>query len=109
VAGGAIGLDRAIDAGATHIDVRAGDLSFSPTTIEVPAGSFVVLRFTNAGTVFHDWHVMGLANVEAGARPGQTQQVRFKIDTPGRYTFEGSMPGHAQAGMQGVIIVDAPN
>ena len=106
VGAGAIGLDRAIDAGAVHVDVTARDLSFSQTTIEVPAGRFVVLRFTNAGAVFHDWHVDGLANVEAAARPGQTQQVRFKVDTPGRYSFECTVAGHASAGMEGVLIVD---
>ncbi len=106
---GVVGLDRAIDAGATQVDLTATDLRFSSTTIEVPAGAFVVLRFTNAGAVFHDWHVMGLANVEAAARPGQTQQVRFRIDTPGRYPFECTVEGHAEAGMAGMLIVDPPS
>ena len=74
IAAAAIGLDRAIDAGATHVDLTAGDLTFSQSTITVPAGEFVVLRFTNDGAVFHDWHVDGLANVGAAARPGETQQ-----------------------------------
>jgi len=51
---------------------------------------------------------MGLANVDAAARPGQTQQVRFRIDTPGRYAFVCMEPGHAEAGMTGVLIVDPP-
>ena len=109
VAAGAVAIDRAIDAGATHVELTARDLSFSPTTIEVPAGAFVVLTFTNDGAVFHDWHVEGLANVEAAAQPGQTQQVRFKIDTPGRYVFECSVDGHAAAGMDGILIVEPPS
>jgi len=106
VAAGAIGLDRSIDAGAEHIAITAHDFSFSTTSIVVQAGSFVVLTFTNDGSVFHDWHVLGLANVEAAARPGQTQQVRFKIDAPGRYVFECTVAGHASAGMEGVLIVE---
>ena len=107
VAAGAVGVDRAIDAGAQHVSLTAQDTTYSTTTIEVRAGSFVALEFTNAGAVFHDWHVDGLANVEAAARPGQAGHVRFKIDAPGRYPFECTVPGHADAGMRGVLIVDA--
>jgi Cu+-exporting ATPase len=106
VAAGAVAVDRAIDAGAQHRSLEARDLSFSAATIQVRAGTYVVLDFTNAGSVFHDWHVEGLANVEAAARPGQTQRVRFRIDTPGRYAFDCTVPGHAAGGMKGVLIVD---
>ena len=72
-----------------------------------------MLDFTNAGSVFHDWHVDGLANVEAAARPGQTQRVRFRIDAPGQYPFDCTVEGHAAAGMAGTLIVtptaEAPN
>ncbi len=105
VAGGAVAIDRAIDEGAQHVSLTARDGSFSTARIDVTAGTYVVLDFTNAGTVFHDWHVDGLANVEAGARPGQTQRVRFRIDTPGTYPFDGMVPGHAAAGMTGVLVV----
>jgi Cu+-exporting ATPase len=109
VAVGAVGIDRGIDAGAQHVTLTAADLSFSTTTIEVEAGRYVVLDFTNAGTVFHDWHVEGLANVEAGARPGQTERVRFRIDEPGHYQFDCTVPGHLDAGMAGVLIVHRSN
>jgi Cu+-exporting ATPase len=105
VAVGVVGLDRAIDAGAQHVTLTAGDLTFSTASIEVRAGSYVVLDFVNDGTVFHDWHVDGLANVEAGARPGQTEHVRFRIDEPGRYHFDCTVPGHEDAWMAGVLIV----
>jgi uncharacterized cupredoxin-like copper-binding protein len=56
--------------------------------------------------VFHDWEVEGLANVDAGARPGQTQQIRFRIDRPGTYRVVCSVPGHAEGGMVGMLVVD---
>ncbi len=105
VASGAVAIDRAIDAGAQHVTLTARDLTFSTASIEVRAGSYVVLDFVNEGTVFHDWHVEGLANVEAGARPGQTEHVRFRIDQPGHYRFDCTVPGHADAGMAGELIV----
>ncbi len=105
IGGGVMAADRAIDAGAVTIEVRAGDVRFSPADVSVPAGRFVVLRFTNDDPVFHDWEVEGLANVDAGARPGQTQRIRFRIDAPGTYRIVCSVEGHAEAGMVGQLVV----
>jgi plastocyanin len=71
----------------------------------VPAGRFVILRFTNNDSVFHDWSVEGLANVDANARPGQTQRIRFRIDRPGAWTVVCTVAGHAEAGMTGLLVV----
>jgi len=105
IAGGVIAADRAIDAGAVTIDVSARDLRFGPAEIAVPAGRFVILRFTNDDPVFHDWSVVGLANIDANARPGQTQRIRFRIDSPGDWTIVCTAAGHAEAGMTGRLIV----
>jgi Cu+-exporting ATPase len=105
IAGGAIAADRAIDAGAVKIDVRARDVRFGPADVTVPAGRFVVVRFTNDDPIFHDWEVEGPANVDAGARPGQTQTIRFLLDTPGTYRIVCSVEGHAEAGMVGTLVV----
>ena len=105
VAGGAIAADRAIESGSVTIDVRAAGVRFTPADVRVPAGAFVVVRLTNDDPVFHDWMVDGLANVDAGARPGQTQRIRFRIDTPGTYRIFCSVPGHAEAGMVGSLVV----
>jgi Cu+-exporting ATPase len=106
IVAGAVLADRSLDASARHLTLTARDLSFSPSTLEVRAGEWVVLDFTNDGRVFHDWHVNGLANVEAAAQPGETQRVRFRIDAPGRYDYDCTVTGHAAAGMDGVLIVD---
>jgi plastocyanin len=105
VAGGVAAADRAIDAGALHVDVTASDLRFAPATFTVPAGRLVVVRFVNDDPVFHDWVVDGVANVDANARPGQTQEVRFSIDRPGRYEVQCDVAGHAAAGMVGSLLV----
>ena len=40
------------------------------------------------------FEVVGVANVDAGARPGQTQRIRFTIDQPGTYPIlPGPDPG----------------
>jgi Cu+-exporting ATPase len=106
VAGGAIAADRAIDASAQQVSITARNLRFEPAEVHVRAGGWVVIRFTNDDPVFHDWNVDGLANVDAGARPGQTQRIRVRIDSPGTYRVECSVPGHAEAGMTGSLVVD---
>jgi len=106
IAGGVLAADRAIDAGATQVAVTARDLQFSPADVRVRAGAVVVVRFTNGDPVFHDWEVEGLANVDAAGRPGQTQQIRFRIETPGTYRVICTVPGHAEAGMAGTLIVE---
>jgi len=106
VAGGVMAADRIIDAGATKLVVTARSVAFTPADLRVRAGETVLLEFTNDDPVFHDWEVAGLANVDAGARPGQTQRIRFTIDEPGTYVVECTVEGHAEAGMVGSLVVE---
>jgi Cu+-exporting ATPase len=104
-ASGAIVGQRALDAGAHHVEISAHELAFSLPSIEVDSGQLVVLRFSNDGRVFHDWQVDGLANVDATARPGETQEIRFFAPGPGRYTYRCTVDGHAEGGMTGTLVV----
>jgi Cu+-exporting ATPase len=106
LAGGVMAADRAIDAGATRLQVTARSVAFTPADLRVRAGETVVLEFTNDDPVFHDWEATGLANVDAGARPGQTQRIRFTIDEPGTYVVKCTVEGHAEAGMVGSLVVE---
>jgi Cu+-exporting ATPase len=107
LAGGVLAADRAIDASAQRVAVTARDLAFVPADITIRAGLTTVLSFHNDGTTFHDWEVEGVANVDAGARPGQTQRIRFVIEHPGTYAIQCTVPGHAAAGMVGTLMVEA--
>ena len=98
--------DRAIDASAITVRIVARDVAFVPAEVHLTAGRFAILELTNDDPVFHDLTVDGLANIDAAARPGQTARIRFRIDVPGRYTIRCSVPGHAAAGMVGVLVVD---
>jgi Cu+-exporting ATPase len=107
LAGGVMATDRWVDAGATRVAVTARNTAFTPADLQVEAGRTVVLSFRNDDPIFHDWEVEGLANVDAGARPGQTQRIRFRIDEPGAYEIVCTVPGHADAGMRGTLTVQA--
>jgi Cu+-exporting ATPase len=106
-AGAVVAADRAIDAAAVHVEVTAHDVAFSPPQVRIRAGDTVVVAFRNDDPVFHDWEVDGVANVDAGARPGQTQTVRFRIAEPGTYHIRCTVEGHAAAGMVGTLVVEA--
>jgi Cu+-exporting ATPase len=106
VAGGVLAADRAIDASAVRVDVAARDVRFEPDAITVPSGSWVVIALRNEDPIFHDLEVEGLANVDVGARPGQTASIRVRLDRPGTYDFLCTVPGHAEAGMTGTLVVE---
>jgi P-type Cu+ transporter len=106
VAGTVMAADRAIDAGATPLAVTAKDVRFQPAEVRVRADEFAVITFTNADPVFHDWSVEGLENVDVPARPGQTAKLRFRVDEPGTYRIICTVPGHAEAGMTGTLVVE---
>jgi Cu+-exporting ATPase len=109
VAGGVMAADRWIEARATPLTVTARDVRFTPADLRVEAGQTAVLTFRNDDPIFHDWEVEGLANVDAGARPGQTRKIRFTIDQPGTYRIVCTVPGHADAGMVGTLVVESPD
>ncbi len=106
LAGGVYAADRAIDASAQRVEIVARNVAFEPREIRIEAGRWTVVEFTNADGTFHDWMVDGLANVDAGARPGQTTALRFVIDAPGTYRFLCTVPGHEEAGMVGTLVVE---
>jgi plastocyanin len=104
-AGGVVAADRAIDASAVRLDVVAHDVAYAPMELHTRAGAWTVVTFRNDDPMFHDWEVEGVANVDAGARPGQTTRLRFIIDEPGRYAIRCTVAGHAAAGMVGTLVV----
>ena len=105
LAGGVLAADRAVNASLPSVTVVAKDVRFDPADVTVTAGQWTVLEFRNEDPVVHDWMVEGVPNLEAIARPGQTATLRFVLDTPGTYMIECTVPGHAEAGMVGMLTV----
>ena len=82
----------------------AAEFSFSPTEVRLPAGATVNVELRNAGDIFHTFTVTAL-NLEVEANGGETASGALRIDRPGTYEFVCTVPGHAQAGMRGRLIV----
>ena len=87
---------------AASITIEAFDLGFKPAAIAVPAAGTYQVSFHNTGSTLHDLTFADGTKVSADA--GTT--VTGKVTVPaGGLTFLCSIPGHADAGMQGSISV----
>ena len=101
--------------------VNAYNFAFQPDTIEVPAGAEVTLTLVNRGNAEHVWlildqdheltlpydeddseHVLARTIADVGGRETLTFTAPAK---KGEYTIVCSLPGHAEAGMIGTLIV----
>lgn len=86
------------------VEARQG-FSFEPSTLEVPAGAEVVVRFENAGAMAHN---VQFPAFEAGTETigsGKSETFRFTAGESGTYEYLCDVPGHADAGMTGEITV----
>jgi uncharacterized cupredoxin-like copper-binding protein len=117
------GASRASGSGAVElVRITAGKPSELHFTVSKPAKlSAGTVRFTvkNAGKAVHDFKVctapvMGAAaNTCAGKttgmlKPGQTATLTIALAKGGTYEYLCSVPGHAAAGMKGLVTIAAP-
>lgn len=90
--------------GARPLEVEAVDLGFRPGRLEATAGEAITIELTNTGRVLHDFSIPELGfRIVAG--PGETDRGSLVVDEPGEYRFLCTVPGHAEAGMVGVLAV----
>lgn len=90
--------------GAEEVVVRARDFSFSPSTVRIDAGTPVNITLVNEGNVAHDLTIPEL-DVQVVAGPGTRASTGFTSESAGEYRFECTVPGHAEAGMVGHLLV----
>lgn len=89
----------------TTVNVTAGkpsEFRFKPAKRTVERG-VVVFRVVNRGTLQHDFKIKGKKT--PGLKPGERATLRVTFKKPGRYRFICTVPGHAAAGMKGVLRV----
>lgn len=90
--------------GARPVEVEAVDLAFRPSRIEATATEATTIELTNTGRVLHDLSIPELGfRIVAG--PGETARGSLVVEDPGEYRFLCTVPGHAEAGMAGVLVV----
>ena len=86
-----------------RVAVSATEFSFTVKPKTVKKGIAVVFTVTNRGGVSHDFRVGGKKTAILPAGKRGTLRVTFK--KAGRYRYICTLPSHAVAGMQGVLVV----
>ena len=89
-------------ADATTVTVKMSEFKFVLSRKTVPKGSttFVV---TNVGKLPHDFKIAGKKTPIYGAGKKGTLSVKFT--KAGKFPYLCTVPGHAAAGMKGVLTV----
>ena len=92
--------------GALDIDAFPnGELKYIPIAAQAPAGKLLV-KSLNKASIGHDIAIQGNGVNQGGqvVSNGGTSQVTVTLK-PGTYQFLCTVPGHAAAGMKGVLTV----
>lgn len=91
--------------GAPAVRVTAADLRFEPAEIRLPSGTPVNLTLANSGRLPHDLTIPKLA-IQVVAAAGETRTAGLRDLAPGRYDAYCGVPGHADAGMRMIVVVE---
>ena len=87
------------------LKLDGAEMRFIPDRIAVAAGDIPVV-FRNVGLVRHDLRVEGRPALLAEVATGQTATATWRLPA-GWYRIYCSLPGHRQAGMEGILEVRA--
>jgi len=83
--------------GTETIEVELGDLFVKPSSIEVAAGTEVVVSVTNNGAMAHDLKLLGETGTDL-LQPGESQEVSLGVVDETTQAW-CTVPGHKEAGM----------
>jgi quinohemoprotein ethanol dehydrogenase len=90
-------------ANASTVNVGATEFRFSFSTQTVHTGT-VTFKVTNNGSIPHNLSINGqqTPNID----PASTATLKVNFAKPGSYPYLCTIPGHAEAGMKGVLKVN---
>ena len=104
VAGGGSPSASASAGPVGEIAIRAFDLGFEPAMVDVPAPGRYTVTFKNDGGITHNVTFADGTAISADAHQSATGEV---VIPAAGLTFLCSVPGHADAGMKGEVMVTA--
>jgi uncharacterized cupredoxin-like copper-binding protein len=108
---------RATTVKTTTITVLAGkpsELRFTLSKISLIAPGTVLFKVTNKGKIPHDFEICLTPAAKAAnfckkglatrpLQPGKSQTIKVVLSKKGTYEFLCTLPGHASAGMKGLV------
>jgi len=88
---------------AEEFTIGLYDLYFEPDRIDLPANTDVRIVLQNNGAAPHNFNLKE-KDISVDVPPGETASTIVNLP-PGTYKFVCDVPGHKQAGMNGVLVV----
>ena len=95
--------DRQTSATATTVQVKGGEFFFRLSTRSIAKPGRVTFVFKNVGHVAHDFKING--KVTPLLQPGKTAKLVVTFKKKAKYRYLCTVPGHAAAGMKGIVTV----
>lgn len=89
---------------APEVRIEATEFSFRPDRPTVEADQAFNLTLANRGAALHDIVVPDIG-LHLVVRAGDTVSSGARIREPGEYAFWCTVPGHAERGMTGILVV----
>jgi alcohol dehydrogenase (cytochrome c) len=97
-----VGEEPPTSTNGSTVNVGMTEFAFALSTPTVQAGT-ITFKVTNNGGIPHNLRINGrqTPNVD----PGGTTILKVTFTMPGNYPYDCTLPGHAAAGMRGVLKV----
>ena len=101
----AVASGSSLGQSASTVTVTAGKPSELAFTLskKTAAKGLVTFTVTNKGKLSHDFKIAGKKT--ALIKPGKTTPLKVTFAKAGKYSFLCTVPGHAAAGMKGVLTI----
>jgi plastocyanin len=100
---GSARTDRQTAATATTDQVKGGEFFFKFKTKSIAKPGKVTFTFRNVGHVLHDLRINGKQT--RLIQPGKSAKLAVTFKKKGKYAYLCTVPGHAEAGMKGVLTI----
>jgi plastocyanin len=100
------GGEAAPQGGATTVELEGYDIGWRPETLSVPVGG--TIKMFNSGAAQHNFVVEGYNEDAPVDLPVGGEIVEWQVPddlTLGEYVFYCAVPGHREAGMEGVLTI----
>jgi len=85
--------------------VTMTSFAFEPSEMNVKAGQTVRVLLDNPDSIPHAFDIPELG-VGLAVLPGASIEIEFVATESGTYTFFCGIPGHREAGMEGLLVVE---
>lgn len=88
------------------LHIAGKEFAFDPPRVTAKVGEKLEIVFENDGAMSHNLSFKSLDGGTKTIQKGETARFAVTPDSPGEYTYICTVPGHAQAGMKGTLVVE---